>query len=356
MTLLSPPFALGAAGQPLSGKLLRLSLGATFLPGAGVTAVSGVLAGPANTMGEVTLPSNAVTRVQAFRAVIQSTQDATAGQYVVPNDAQIDLANPAQDATQYRRALIVVGVADSQVAGVASTAATDRGFLEVQGGALASTALGAALPAAPPNSLLLGELLIPPAGQAVTLTPYNPRTTVRGGILPIIDDASTRPGHRDAAPAHTGAYRDHPSYGLQRGAGATWGRPSPMQATVTLSTRAAALAAGFSDAYAAGTISAVVYRLLGGGWVFLNVAFTQTRATYTPTAEGGHGDVDLFSVPPWMVPAYAVPGFDNTIRGAFYLLFTSGVFTHTASATSASWTAGDAHSVRGVYMLETDPA
>lgn len=228
MTLLSPPFALGAAGQVLSGKLLRLSGGAPFRPGAtGVLGVSGVLAGPPNTMGELALPNNTSVTVQAFRAVIQNTQDATQGQYEVTNDAAVTLGAadgfPAQDATQFRRAYVLVAVDDSQVSGVASSATTDRARLYVLGGALAATAGAAALPALPNNPLALGELLVPPTGQTVTLTPYNPRTTTRGGILPVLVDGSTVTGHDGAPPGHDGQARWHPSHGLQLALGGAWG-------------------------------------------------------------------------------------------------------------------------------------
>lgn len=225
MAVLSPPFALGAAAQLLSGRLLRNTLGAVFLPGAGVTAVSGVLAGPANTQGELTLAAGVIT-VQPFKAVIQCSQDTTAGQYIVTNDAALPLtALTAQHATQYRRGLVVIDVDDSQVAGVASSATTDRVRVYPLDGALAASSGATALPALPDNSLALGEYLIPPTGQAITITPYNPRTTVRGGILPVLSDASTVTGHAGAAPTHDGQYRDHPTLGLQRGSGATWGDP-----------------------------------------------------------------------------------------------------------------------------------
>lgn len=219
MTLLTPPFALGAAGQVLSGKLLRLSLGGAFRHGAsGVLGTSGVLYGPPNTMGELSLPSNTVLTVQAFRAVIQSSLDTTAGQYEAINDAAVNLAVTPGDATQYRRSLVVVHVNDSQAAGVASSAATDGAILEIIDGPLAATAGAAQLPnvtANGPNALALGELAIPVSGQPVTLTRYNPRTTTRGGILPVLLDQSTLTGHDGAPGTHDGQARFHPQYGLQ---------------------------------------------------------------------------------------------------------------------------------------------
>lgn len=190
MTVLSPPYVLGAAGQVIPGRTLRTSLGAVFMPGAGVAAVAGVLAGPANTMGELALPSPTQLTVQPFRAVVQNTEDLTAGQYVVTNDAAVTLAVTAQAATQFRRSLIVIEVNDSQTAGVASSATTDRVRLHILDGALAASSEAAALPGVLANSLALGELLIPPTGQTVTLSPYRPRTTIRGGVLPLPTEAA----------------------------------------------------------------------------------------------------------------------------------------------------------------------
>lgn len=224
MALLTPPFALGAAGQALSGRLLRLSLGATFRPAAtGVQVVSGVLAGPPNTQGELTLAGGVLT-AQPFRAVIQSALDATAGSYEVINDAAYTFpALTAQHASQYRRSLVVVRVDDSQVSGVASTATTDRAVLEVLDGALAASAGATVLPTPAGSWLALGELLIPPVGQTITVTPYNPRTTTRGGILPVLADGSAITGHDGVAPGFDGQVRWHPTYGLQGGRAGVWG-------------------------------------------------------------------------------------------------------------------------------------
>jgi hypothetical protein len=229
VSLLTPPFLLGAAGQVLSGRLGRLALGSVFRPAAtGVQIISGVLAGPANTQGELSLAGNLVT-VQAFRAVIQSALDATAGSYEVINDAAYTFpALTAQHATQYRRSLVVVRVDDSQVSGVASSAATDRATLEILDGALAASSAATVLPAPAGSWLALGEVLIPPTGQAVTLTPYNPRTGLRHGILPVIADGSTVTGHDGAPGLNVGQVRDHPTYGQQRWDGARWGSIDPI--------------------------------------------------------------------------------------------------------------------------------
>jgi hypothetical protein len=236
MGIVSPGYAAGAAGQVLSGKLLRLAGGAPFRPSTGVQYVSGVLYGPAGTMGELALASNTSLTINPFTAVIQNTLDATAGPFLVTNDAAVTAttttvspvpAIPVQDASQFRRALIVTRKDDSQLSGVASSATTDRALLDIRAGALAASSAAAVLPAALANELALGELLIPPTGQTVTLTAYNPRTTTRGGILPVLADGATLSGHDGAPGTHVGHYRDHPTQGLQRWDGAVWGTPVP---------------------------------------------------------------------------------------------------------------------------------
>jgi hypothetical protein len=180
-------------------------------------------------MGELTLNSNTSLTVAPFRAVVQNTQDTTQGQYLPANDGPVTFttattpAVPTQDASQFRRAYVAVYVADAQVAGVASTATTDRAVLDILPGALAASAAAAAYPAVPVNGLILGELLIPPTGQAVTVTPYNQRTTARGAILPVTATGIARPGHDGDPGGYVGQYRDHPTRGLlQRWNGAAW--------------------------------------------------------------------------------------------------------------------------------------
>lgn len=213
---LGNPFALGATGVQTTARYDRLALGASFRPGtAALAAVSGVLVGPAGTMGDLTLLSDTLLRTDPFLAVVQGTHNTQQGQYLVPNVTQRDLAVPAKDASLFRKALVRVRVADSLEAGVASSASTDGAWLEVVSGDLAAS--NPALPAVGPNALALGELSIPSSGsgQPVTLTRYNPRTGSRTGILPV-------PSTDTAAPAFDGQYRDHPVRGLERGQGAAW--------------------------------------------------------------------------------------------------------------------------------------
>lgn len=220
---LGNPFALGATGVPNSARFDRIALAASFRPStAAVGITSGFLIGAPNTQGESTLVSDTLLRLQPFTAIVQGTHNSQQGQYVVPNGTQRDLTVPTKDASLFRRALVVVRVADSLEAGVASSATTDGAFLEVLSGTLAAS--NPALPATPANALLVGELSVPSvaSGQPVTWTPYNPRTGVRGGILPVYNDAIDRTGHGGAPGLFTGEYRDHPTRGLQRWTGTEW--------------------------------------------------------------------------------------------------------------------------------------
>lgn len=233
MTLLTPPMALGASVVPTpaylqhSARLLRLTMGAVFRRSAAgaLSGVSGALESGAGQSGDTTLLNPTTLQVNPGIFVIQGMQSGAQGQYEVVNDATVNLAVPAQDATQYRRAYAAVRVYDSLETGVASSAATDKADMLVIGGTLAASTNPAYPTAAQIGAgtyLLLGEFYIPPTGQTVTFTAYSPRTGIRHGILPVIDDASTRPGHAGAPGTVLNEYRHHPVLGLQRWNGTAW--------------------------------------------------------------------------------------------------------------------------------------
>jgi hypothetical protein len=225
--VISPPYSLGATGLQHSARLDRLALGASWRPaGNPLAAVGGALWGPPGSMGELALASPTLLNVNPALWVVQGTHSADQGQYLVPNDGLAQLAVTAQHASQFRRNLVAVTVADSQAAGVASSPTTDRAYLHLIEGPLSATS-PAPLPAVPANSLLLGEVGIPPTGQPVTATGYNPRTVSRGGIQPVIDDALAVAGHVAEAGSYVGQYRDHPTWGIERWTGGAWRSPQP---------------------------------------------------------------------------------------------------------------------------------
>ena len=137
---LGNPFTLGATGVGTTTRYDRLALSASFRPSAtALGAVSGMLYGAPGTMGDLTLLTDLLLRIDPFIAVVQGTHNTLQGQYVVPNTVQRDLAVPAKDAAQSRRCLVVVRVADSLEAGVASSGTTDGAWLELKSGALAAS-------------------------------------------------------------------------------------------------------------------------------------------------------------------------------------------------------------------------
>jgi hypothetical protein len=224
VALRSPALWMGNPAVQHTAQNDRLMLAGLHRPETGqtatnrpLTAAGGVVAGPAGTMGEVTLLSNTQFTVNPARWVVPSTASALHGVYKVQNDAVSTLGITAQNATQFRRSYFGVWVIDSFVAG----SGDDLPHWGLVDGALAASAVAATLPSGgtlPANFLALGEFLIPPVGQTVTWTPYDVRTGLRGGILPVTA-TDTR------APANDGQYRDHPTRGLERGAGGAWVAP-----------------------------------------------------------------------------------------------------------------------------------
>lgn len=286
---LGNPFALGNTGVQTAARIDRIAMGASFFPGAAaVSARNGVLAGPAGTMGELTLLTDILLRVAPFVAVIQGTHAANQGQYVVPNDTQRDLAVPAKDASQSRKILVQVRVADSLAAGVASSAATDGSWLELKVGALAAS--NPVLPGVDANSVALGELSIPStaSGLPVTLTKYDPRTTTRGGILPVLSTDVL-------APIMDGQYRDHPTLGLQRGKTGVW--RSPFTRIFSRSTELGAIANGSEFSSEPRQYMARIYCPFGGlSYSVINVNYASAGFTDAPHIFVGVGNENSYSL------------------------------------------------------------
>ena len=192
----------------------RLTFGAAFTPGAAaLSGRSGIVAAPAAGQAVVSMLSNVLVRVGAFRAVIQGTRSALQGQYEVINDGNVDLAVGAMAAGVSRKDLLIVNVRDTAFA----PDTLDSAAIQVVPGTPA-----ASNPAEPAlggvnlgNYLILGVLNVPPTGGTVTFTPRTDLVTVAvGGITPA---AGT------AAGVYVGQYRDHSTEGgLQRWDGTIW--------------------------------------------------------------------------------------------------------------------------------------
>lgn len=317
MALLTPPFALGAAGQVLSGKVLRHAVGAAWRPSSAVLgAVSGVVQGPAGSMMELTLLTPTSARVNPGTAVIQGTFATDQGQYVVTNDAAVTVTWSGQSASQYRRALIIAEAADSQVAGVASSPTTDRAILRVVEGNLSPTGPGA-LPALPATALALGEVSIPPTGQTVTLTPYNPRTVARGGVQPVFDDTSTVPGHGGEPGAYVDQLRMRAGR-MERWNGSAWEWPKaaqgilsvkPYEAQIILSNAATGL-----PAFDTGTVTLPSRRLIRQTFV-ANVSVDAIPSIYGFLLQRDGVAINRLNINPALAGAgYSVTGMTSHIQ------------------------------------------
>jgi hypothetical protein len=341
VTVQSPPLLLSAAGIVHPSRTFRQALGAMFRPAAApLAAAAGAIYGPAGTMGETTLVTDVLLRVAPAVWIVNGSRNAKQGQYLVPNDESIDLAVPGKDAALSRRALIAVVVEDSQEDGTANTAANNEAFVTIVPGALAAS--NPALPAAPANSLLLGELSIPStaSGSPVTITRYDSRTVMRGGILPVIADGSNTPGHDGYPGQFVDEHRAHPTRGLERWSGAVWQPPQRV---------------GFARLFAYATVARPGFT---AGWqdVDLNAEDLDTHGAHTTGASLVTGQ-RYFTCPVGQAGRYSVEGgvtFDGATGGAQInsrVLKNNAVFRGGAGA-GAVFGANGSSSITGTKILD----
>jgi hypothetical protein len=162
----------------------------------------------------VSVLSNTLVRIKPFRAFIQGSRSTLQGQYLVLNDADVDLAVGGQSAGVSRKDLVIVNVRDSAF----SPDTLDSAAIQVVAGTPA-----ASNPAEPTlggvnlgNYLILGVANVPATGSSVTFTPRTDlATAAAGGVLPAVATDV-------AVPAYDGQPRYHPTYGLQIGIGGAW--------------------------------------------------------------------------------------------------------------------------------------
>jgi len=181
----------------------------------GLHAYSGVLPNAAGHVGEVTLLGPEALTVNPCRWVIAGTQGGSQGDYVVVNDAAVERAIGARDATLSRLDRLVVSVRDT-----AYEPNEDEDDADVRVVPGTPVLAGAVLPDAPPNSLTLGTITVPPGSGTVTFTPtIVPQQVAVGGVQPL------RAGETAQNGAYDGQLLDHPTWGLRRwsAAAAAWG-------------------------------------------------------------------------------------------------------------------------------------
>jgi hypothetical protein len=220
VAILNPPSflqAIDTAPEGYTAQQDRLVLGSAFQPGAAaLSGRSGILPGPPNGVGEVTVISNTVVRTQPFRATVQGTRAGVQGQYGVVNDAALDRAITAQAAGVQRRDLVAIVVRD---AAYAPDTQDNADVVVVPGTPHATTPQEPALGGVNlGNYLILGVLNVPATGGTVTFTPRGDLVTVAAGGIRPATAASTTAGR------FRGEYRDDPAVGLQRWDGTRWAR------------------------------------------------------------------------------------------------------------------------------------
>jgi hypothetical protein len=169
-------------------------------------------------------PGGMTVRVGGGIAYIPSTSS-VGGCYVLPNDGNIDLVAAAAHATLPRHDMLVARVRDSFYSG-----ALNEGDIFLLTGTAASSPVDP-VPAAGAAYIYLGRVFVGPGVTSITLaniTRLVETVAVAGGIKVV--------GASDAvAPIGDGQYRDHPTYGLQRGFGGAWkAQPNPAVAAILL--------------------------------------------------------------------------------------------------------------------------
>jgi hypothetical protein len=201
-----PLFMQGAEDSPvlLPAEDARVELGAllTQSPTDVLRPISGLLPGPAR--GTVTA-SGIYLRVQPFAVVIASGGGGQ-GAYIAALRAE-KLLTPTTlpGPSTYAAGIVCARVRDELYDGGSSN---DLDVFLVMG-ANAATQGSVVAPAVPAGALLLQTVVYGSAGPVAVGTVVPPVTVAVGGIRPV-QTTDTAPG------AYHGAYRDHPTLGLQR--------------------------------------------------------------------------------------------------------------------------------------------
>jgi hypothetical protein len=111
---------------------------------------------------------------------------ATGGVYICTNDASYDVQTSASHATLARKDIIIARVYDA----IDDTGSQNQFTIEVVTG---TPAASPSRPAAPSQSTILAELLIPAASTTVTnanITDLRIQTVALGGVLPVADSSA----------------------------------------------------------------------------------------------------------------------------------------------------------------------
>lgn len=124
-------------------------------------------------------------------AVIDNRDAAGYGAYACANDADVQLAIGAADATRYRLDTVIATVADAETSG-----SVNSWSLAVVPGPLSATQGGAVRGTLPNSRIILADILVRPAVTSIAasdITDQRVYTVASGGVLPVT--ANTTPNH-----------------------------------------------------------------------------------------------------------------------------------------------------------------
>lgn len=329
-----------AAGLPAEDERL---ITAFFTPGSGLHARTGIWPAAAGYMGEVTLLSDTQVQINPFRATVVGTQSGVQGDYTVVNDAVRTSTIGPRDATNTRLDLLVTRVRDT--AYTPNEGANDVRYAEVLPGTPAAVP---AAPGTPPNALVHGTITVPASGAVTYTSAATGLVVALGGIRPVAAADA-------AAPVHIGQYRDHPTRGLQRGAGGAWGLPAARSARFA-STGPGGATGIVRAAGSAWDVSGSEIQNLGGGLAAGSVTVTAPAFAVTdPAGNITNGPVAALSAP-WLPLLGVGYPIQTTASGrmAMGYINSAGEFIIAALAPGANVASGETFQLGGIYPL-TDP-
>lgn len=183
MTAKNPTWIDGIA---VSGQELRLAQGMSMAPAGALLARSGVRMGATDLAVTANGTPNMSVNVAAGQAFVAGTESATQGGSVVTNDATVNLAIAAADATNPRIDIVVARWYSETVA-----VGSRKFALEVVTG---TPAASPAVPSTPANSLVLAQIAVAAAAASITnanITDKRAFTAALGGL--VVCTSTTRP-------------------------------------------------------------------------------------------------------------------------------------------------------------------
>jgi hypothetical protein len=253
---------------------------------------------------------NMTVQVAAGMAIVEGTENAAQGPYVVINDAPLNLTIGAANASFTRFDLIVARIRDQVYSGTQNTAT-----IEVIAGTASATP---ADPTVPANCLVLARVTVVANDTAINtgdITDLRKFTAAPGGKVLVLNQAWN---------ANT----------------STWGGTTSSSGTTGITA-----GTGFS-------VSSQSWMMKNGMCTF-TVTLTRTGADITTPASGNIADTIVATLPSGMRPAHVTPAVGGSAgtREGSYSVGTNGDITLVRFVPSQTLGNGDTISVAGVFVL-----